>query len=120
MDYASKYATERIAFGKPIAACQGVSFPLAEAPMRLAALRVEIGVVASRLDADDFQDHSDAVTAAVAYAADVAPEAARTGVQTLGGHGFIKDHPVEIWYRSCAALSALDFDPLATVFTAAL
>ena len=120
VDYASKYATERIAFGKPIAAFQGVSFPLAEAHMRLAELRVEIADVASRLDADDFQDHSDAVTAAVAYAADVAPEAARTGVQTLGGHGFIKDHPAEIWYRSCAALSALDFDPLATVFTAAL
>ena len=53
-------------------------------------------------------------------AADVAPEASRTALQTLGGHGFIKDHPVEIWYRSCAALSALDFDPTTTAFSAAL
>jgi alkylation response protein AidB-like acyl-CoA dehydrogenase len=120
VDYASKYATERIAFGKAIASFQGISFPLAEAQMRLAQLRQEIAEAASRLDEDDLEDHSDAVAAVVAYAAEIAPEAARTGVQTLGGHGFIKDHPVEIWYRSSAALSALDFDPLATVFTAAL
>jgi alkylation response protein AidB-like acyl-CoA dehydrogenase len=120
IDYASKYATERIAFGKPIAAFQGISFPLAESHMRLAELRVEIADVASRLDSDDFADHSAAVTATLAYAADVAPEAGRTGVQTLGGHGFIKDHPVELWYRSSAALSTIDFDPLANVFTAAL
>ena len=120
VDYASKYATERIAFDKPIAGFQGISFPLAEAQMRLAQLRLEIAEAASRLDADDFKDHSDAVSAALAYAAEVAPEAGRTGVQTLGGHGFIKDHPVEIWYRSTAALSTLDFDPLAAPFTAAL
>jgi alkylation response protein AidB-like acyl-CoA dehydrogenase len=120
VDYASKYATERIAFGKPIAAFQGISFPLAEAQMQLAQLRLEIEEAASRLDLDDFNDHSDAVGAALAYAAEIGPEAGRTGVQTLGGHGFIKDHPVEIWYRSTAALSALDFDPLATPFTSAV
>ena len=120
VDYASKYATERIAFGKPIASFQGISFPLAESHMRLAELRIELADVASRLDFDDFTDHSDAVTATLAYAAEIAPEAGRTGVQTLGGHGYIKDHPVEIWYRSTAALSTIDFDPLATVFTAAL
>lgn len=120
VDYASKYATERIAFGKPIAAFQGVSFPLAEAQMRLAQLRLEIEEAASRLDQDDFEDHSDAVAAALAYAAEIAPEVGRTGVQTLGGHGFIKDHPIEIWYRSTAALSTVDFDPLATVFSSAL
>jgi len=120
IDYASKYATERIAFGKPIAGFQGVSFPLAESQMRLAQLRLEIEEAASRLDQDDFEDHSPAVSAALAYAAEVTPEAGRTGVQTLGGHGFIKDHPVEIWYRSTAALSTVDFDPLATAFTAAL
>lgn len=120
VDYASKYATERIAFGKPIAGFQGVSFPLAEAQMRLAQLRLEIEEVASRLDEDDFADHAAAVSAALAYAAEVAPEAGRTGVQTLGGHGFIKDHPVEMWYRATAALSAVDFDPIATPFAAAL
>jgi alkylation response protein AidB-like acyl-CoA dehydrogenase len=120
VDYASKYATERIAFGQPIAAFQGISFPLAEAQMRLEQLRLEITEAASRLDAEAFEDHSQAVAAVVSYAADVAPEATRTAVQTLGGHGFIKDHPVEIWYRSCAALSTLDFDPTTTAFSAAL
>jgi hypothetical protein len=120
VDYASKYATERVAFGQPISAFQGVAFPLAEAQMRLAQLRLEIAEAASRLDLEVFDDHSRSVAAAVSYAADVAPEATRTAVQTLGGHGFIKDHPVEIWYRSCAALSTLDFDPVAAAFSPAL
>jgi alkylation response protein AidB-like acyl-CoA dehydrogenase len=120
VEYASKYATERIAFGRPIAAFQGVSFPLAESQMQLAQLRLEISDVASRLDVEVFADLSRAVTAVVNYAGEVASEASRTALQTLGGHGFIKDHPVELWYRSCAALSVLDFDPLASAFVAAL
>lgn len=120
IDYAAKYAVDRIAFGHPIAGFQGVSFPLAESQMQLAALRMEIADVASRLDTEAFADLSEPVRAAISYAGEVASEASRTAVQTLGGHGFIKDHPVEIWYRSCAALSALDFDPTASAFVAAL
>ena len=120
IEYAAHYATERIAFGKPIAAFQGISFPLAESQMQLEELRLEINEVASGLENQPEQDFSDAVTAVVNYAGEVASEATRTSVQTLGGHGFIKDHPVELWYRSAAALSALDFDPTFSAFTPAL
>jgi alkylation response protein AidB-like acyl-CoA dehydrogenase len=120
IEYAAHYATERIAFGEPIAAFQGISFPLAESQMQLAELRLEINEVASGLESDPTQDFSDAVSAVVNYAGEVASEATRTAVQTLGGHGFIKDHPVELWYRSAAALSALDFDPSLSAFSPAL
>src|SRR6201993_1056677 len=41
IEYAAHYATERVAFGRPIATFQGVSFPLAEAQMRIDAARLE-------------------------------------------------------------------------------
>ena len=62
IDYAAKYAVDRIAFGHPIAGFQGVSFPLAESQMQLAALRLEIADVASRLDTEAFADLSEPVT----------------------------------------------------------
>ncbi|WP_206341633.1 MULTISPECIES: acyl-CoA dehydrogenase family protein [Streptomyces] len=120
VEYASAYATERVAFGKPIAGFQGVSFPLAEALMRIYEVRAEVFEAAVLVDAERYTEAAPAVTRAVNYASEVAAEATRTAVQTLGGHGFIDEHPVEQWYRSAAALSAIDFDPLRSAFTPAL
>ncbi|MDQ6522955.1 acyl-CoA dehydrogenase family protein [Nocardioides sp. LHD-245] len=120
VEYAGQYATGRIAFGRPIASYQGVSFPLAEAMMRIEAARAELVDVTNAVVADPGGDHGTAVGQAVSYALAVAVQATRDGVQTLGGHGFIKDHPVELWYRSAATLSALDFDPLRDPFQARL
>jgi alkylation response protein AidB-like acyl-CoA dehydrogenase len=120
IDYASRYAVDRIAFGRPIASFQGISFPLAEAQMRVAELRLELRVIATRLDTDPFEDLSDAVSRLVSYAGEVGAETTRNAVQTLGGHGFIIDHPVELWYRSAAALAALDFDLNLSSFQPAL
>ena len=122
VDYASHYATERIAFGKPIAAFQGVSFLLAEAITRISAARLEVREAAGFIDSTGeatpahFAALEAAVTRAVNYAGKVACESTRDSLQVLGGHGFITDHPVELWYRSATALSALDFDPLLSVF----
>ena len=115
VDYASNYATGRVAFGRPIAAFQGVSFMMAEALTRITAARLEVHEAAARIDgsADGTER---AVTLAMNYAGVVATQSTRDAVQVLGGHGFITDHPVELWYRSAAALSALDFDPLCSSF----
>lgn len=120
VEYASKYATERVAFGRPIAGFQGVAFPLAEALMRIHEVRLEVTEAAVLLDADRYAEAAQAVTRAVNYAGEVATEATRTAVQTLGGHGFIAEHPVEIWYRAATALAAIDFDPLRSSFAPAL
>jgi alkylation response protein AidB-like acyl-CoA dehydrogenase len=37
-----------------------------------------------------------------------AVEIADNGVQVLGGHGFIREHPVEMWYRHARTLSVLE------------
>ncbi len=120
IDYASTYANERIAFGKPISAFQGVSFLLAEAAIRVGAARVEMLDVANQIDAGDATRLEQATTNAVNYAGSVATQTARDAMQVLGGHGFITDHPVEIWYRTTAALATLDFDPLCSAFEPAL
>jgi alkylation response protein AidB-like acyl-CoA dehydrogenase len=125
IDYASAYATERIAFGRPIAGFQGVSFLLAEKQMKVEAARLEVAEAASVIDlggtsADEIASLRLAVRNAVNYATDAAAMAARDAVQVLGGHGFLADHPVELWYRSAAALAALDFDPLCSAFAPAV
>ncbi|MEO5665565.1 MAG: acyl-CoA dehydrogenase family protein [Nocardioides sp.] len=117
MEYAAEYAKSRIAFGKPIASFQGISFPLAEAFSRTEQARLEVLDAASLMDnTDDIERISVVVSSAVAYASENASETTRHAVQVLGGHGFIREYPVEQWYRTAAFLSTLDFDPRASSF----
>lgn len=120
IEYAAAYANERIAFGKPIASFQGVSFMLAEAALRIGAARLEMIDVAWQIDAGNVDGLERSTTRAVNYACSVAMTATRDAVQVLGGHGFITDHPVERWYRVAATLAALDHDPLMSAFEPAL
>ena len=119
MEYAAEYATTRIAFGKPIASFQGISFPLAEAFARTEQARLEVLDAASLIDNDgDIERISAVVSSAVSYAGENGAETTRHAVQVLGGHGFIREYPVELWYRTAAFLSTLDFDPTASSFNA--
>ena len=119
-EYAAAYVSERQAFGRPIASFQGVSFPMAEALMRLEAARLEVADLVSGHDRLSLDALDRAVGDAVAYASEAAVDATRHGVQSLGGHGFVEDHPVELWFRSATALAALDLDPTSVPFQAAL
>ncbi len=42
------------------------------------------------------------------YAAEQALKIADEGVQLFGGYGFVRDYPLEMWYRNARSLSALD------------
>jgi alkylation response protein AidB-like acyl-CoA dehydrogenase len=112
-EFAQRYANERVAFGRPIASFQGVAFPLADRDMAIDAARLELfdaaAAIAGERDAAAIEALCRCV---VGRCGEVALQATRDGVQTLGGHGFIREYPVERWYRAAAALSALDFDPL--------
>ncbi|WP_019873336.1 acyl-CoA dehydrogenase family protein [Sporichthya polymorpha] len=112
--YALRYAAERRAFGRPIADYQAVSFPLADIEMNLHAVRLAAWdatqQIALSADPIDIEQRSGRV-AARAYG--LACESTRVAVNTLGGHGYLEDHPCERWYRDAATLAAIDFDPLA-------
>ncbi len=115
LEFARRYATERVAFGRPIAAFQGVAFPLADQDMAVDAARLELWEVARAVEeSGDLASIERLPGSAIAHACETALQATREGVQTLGGHGFITDYPVERWYRCAAALATIDFDPAAS------
>lgn len=111
--YSAQYAVTRQAFGQPISSYQGVSFPLAEAEMDLRGASAAILDLAFRLgDTVDPVGLARETGQVVAAAISPAQLATVTGVNTLGGHGFLTDYPVERWYRAVGTLSAIDSDPL--------
>lgn len=113
LTYAAEYASEREAFGQSISAFQGVSFPLAEVDLSIDAARLHTWALLSTLDQTTDSAALDlAVSEVVALATATAVRAAVVGVNSLGGHGFLMDHPQERAYRDAGVLAALDFDVL--------
>lgn len=106
MEYAIPYAKERRAFGEAIAQKQAIAFMLSGMRVETDAMRWLAWKAASRLERG--LDASRAAHFARAYAAEQAMKIADDGVQVLGGHGFIREHPVEMWYRHARTLSVLE------------
>ena len=95
--YASDYAAERTTFGKPIAEHQAVAFKLADMQTKIRAARLLTHEAAWMRDRE--LRVTEAGARAKLYASQVANEVAYDAVQTLGGYGYMKDHPVERYYR---------------------
>jgi alkylation response protein AidB-like acyl-CoA dehydrogenase len=105
-EYARDYAKERRAFGVPIATKQAIAFMLAEMAIEVDAMRLLAWEAASRLDKGD-----DAVKQSYQarnYAAAAALAVADNAVQILGGHGYIREHPVEMWLRNARAFAVIE------------
>ncbi len=97
-EYARDYAKERPAFGVPIARHQAVAFKLADMAMEIEAARALLwraGWLATTGRPLSVAEGS----MAKCLAGDVAVRCCTEAVQILGGHGYVKDHPVEKWYR---------------------
>lgn len=105
LDYVIPYCNERQAFGEPISHRQAVAFMIADIAIELEGLRLATRRAAARAD----QGLPFAHEAQLAH--QLCHQHARMigahGVQLLGGHGFIKEHPVERWYRDLLAVCAL-------------
>lgn len=97
VDLAVAYATERQAFGGPIARFQGIQFPIAEMSARLDAARLLMLHAAAQKDAN--QPHGVLGAKAKLVASRIAVEAADVAVQTLGGYGYSAEYPAERLYR---------------------
>jgi alkylation response protein AidB-like acyl-CoA dehydrogenase len=95
--YATRYAAERTTFGKPLAEHQAISFKLADMQTRIRAARLLTYEAAWMKDQG--MRHSEAGARAKLYASMVANEVTYDAVQVLGGQGYMKDHPVERYYR---------------------
>ena len=95
-DYALNYSRERMTFGKPISQHQAVALKLADMATGIESARLMLWEAAHLTqDSADLSRSRDAW----AYAREVAIEVVVNAVQTLGGHGYLKLHPVEKWMR---------------------
>jgi alkylation response protein AidB-like acyl-CoA dehydrogenase len=106
LEYAVPYAKEREAFGQAIAQKQAIAFGLADMHIETESMRWLTWKAASRLEQG--LDATRAAHLAHGYAAEQCMWIADTGVQVLGGHGFIREHPVEMWYRNARTISVLE------------
>ncbi len=98
LEFARDYATGREAFGQPIIENQGVAFPLADLAADIDGARLltwrAAWMAAQRKPFDNAEGSMSKLKAS-----EVAVRACEQAVQTLGGWGYIKDFPVEKWYR---------------------
>ena len=94
---AAKYAQERKQFGKPIAEFQAVQFSLAEMATDIEATRLLVYNAARLKDAGLSYIREAAM--AKYFASQVAERVASHAVEIYGGYGFVKDYPVEKFYR---------------------
>ncbi|GIW42407.1 MAG: acyl-CoA dehydrogenase [Candidatus Binatia bacterium] len=102
-EYAMRYAQERVAFGRPIAHHQGLAFLLTDMATAVDAARLLLWRAAFAPEAELERLSAWALAEAAEAALFVGPNA----VQVLGGHGFMKDHPVEKWMRDIRTLAQL-------------
>src|SRR5690606_3413453 len=91
------YSKERKAFGKSIAEYQGIQFKLAQMQTEIEAARLLTYRAASLKDKGETVTREAAI--AKLFASEIAEKAASEAVQIFGGYGFIKDYPVEKFYR---------------------
>ena len=105
-EYALDYAKTRKAFGEAIAQRQSIAFMLAEMATEVEAARLLAWEAAWLLDQG--KDASRAAYFARNLADDMALMVADRAVQILGGHGYIRDYPVELWLRNARGFAVLD------------
>jgi alkylation response protein AidB-like acyl-CoA dehydrogenase len=110
-EYALAYAKERQAFGEPIASRQAIAFMLAEMAIDIDAARLMVWEAAWLLDRGD--DATKEANLAKMFADDMVMRVTDGGVQVLGGHGYIREYPVELWLRNGRGFVA--FEGLAMV-----
>ncbi len=106
LDYVIPYVNERSAFGEPISNRQGVAFAVSDIGIETDGMRLVTYRAASRADhGDDFAREA-ALARRLCSAKGM--QIGSEGVQLLGGHGFVKEHPVERWYRDLRAAGVME------------
>jgi acyl-CoA dehydrogenase len=105
-EYAKDYAKERKAFGVPIATKQAIAFMLAEMATEIDATRLLAWEAAACLDRGE--DALIESSQARNYAAQSALMVTDNAVQILGGHGYIREHPVELFLRNARSFAVIE------------
>jgi|RhiMethySRZTD1v2_1073278.scaffolds.fasta_scaffold129827_2 acyl-CoA dehydrogenase len=110
-EHSRDYAKERKAFGEPIAAKQAIAFMIAEMAIEIDSARLLVWEAAWRLDRGEIATKESYL--AKLYADTMALKVTDNAVQAMGGHGYIRENPVEGWLRHARGFPM--FDGLTTV-----
>lgn len=105
-EYALQYAEERTAFGEAIARRQSIAFMLAEMRTDLDAARMMVWKAGWQLDRGE--DATRETCLASNFTNDMAVMVADRAVQILGGYGFIREFPVELWLRNARGFAVME------------
>jgi acyl-CoA dehydrogenase len=96
-EFSRDYAKERTTFGRPIIENQGIAFKLADMAMEIDAARL-LTHRAAWLGRNGTLEHAEGSMSKL-KAGETAVWVTEQAIQILGGYGYIKDFPVEKWYR---------------------
>ncbi len=110
-EYAKEYAKNRVQFDELIAHRQSIAFMLAEMAIDVDAARLMVWEAAWLLDKG--KDATRDVALMKYFVDDMVLRVADRTVQTLGGYGYIREYPAELWLRNARGFAA--FDGLAIV-----
>lgn len=106
LDYVIPYVNERKAFGEPISHRQAVAFMVANIGIELEGARLVTLRAASR--AEQGRPYARESALARRLTSEYGMQIGSDGVQLLGGHGYVKEHPVERWYRDLRAAGVME------------
>jgi alkylation response protein AidB-like acyl-CoA dehydrogenase len=106
LDYVIPYVNDRQAFGEPVSNRQSVAFAVSDIGIESNAMRLATYRAASRADRGESFGREAAI--ARKLCAEKGMRIGSDGVQLLGGHGFVKEHPVERWYRDLRAAGVME------------
>ncbi len=106
LDFLIPYVNDRKAFGEPISHRQAVAFNVSDLAIEIEGMRLATYRAAALAD----QDRDLARPAAVArqLAAVKGMKVGSDAVGLLGGHGYVKEYPVERWYRDLRAAGVIE------------
>jgi alkylation response protein AidB-like acyl-CoA dehydrogenase len=107
LDFAIRYANERIQFKKPISSFQAIQFMIADMATHIEAARALVYQAAACVNTG-LEGAERLSTMAKLYASDVAMKVTTDAVQILGGYGYMKDYPVERMMRDAKVTQILE------------
>jgi acyl-CoA dehydrogenase len=97
-EFTLDYSQQRHSFGKPISKHQAIAFKLADMAMEIDAARL-LTLRAGWMVATGRAFERAEGSMAKAFASDMAMRVTTEAVQVLGGYGYIREYPVEMWMR---------------------